>query len=202
LYLFVLAALNFSRRPVIISGARDTALLGIGVLGLIVVGPMELFLPRLPSEISGYVWVGMLLMYGLALTLGVLMSAPRIVAYNVSLDQLRPVLSEVVNEADPDARWAGGSVAMPRLQIEFYLDENPSLRNVSLVAAASRQSFTGWRLLEKALKAELRGRVESAPNLCGVVCLAAALIMVADVAWIYYRHGDVISQGFSEMLRF
>jgi len=66
----------------------------------------------------------------------------------VSLDQLRPLVRSI-NDLDPDTRWAGGSVALPQLRIELYLDDNPSLRNVSLVAMSSPQSYSGWRTLEK-----------------------------------------------------
>ena len=34
-YLLLLSALNFSRRPRIVSGARDAAVLGLGVVGLV-----------------------------------------------------------------------------------------------------------------------------------------------------------------------
>jgi hypothetical protein len=201
-YLLVLALLNFARRPVVVSGTRDLAALGLGIVGLLLVGPIELLLPRLPSEITGYVWMILLLIYVLALTLGVLLLPPRIVVYNASLDQIRPVLSEVVNELDAESRWAGGSAALPRLRVEFYLDDHPSVRNVSLVATSSPQSFAGWRTLEKALRTQLRETVESAPNVCGLVSLTAALAMSARMGWLAYFQSHDISQGFFEMMRF
>src|SRR5262245_5511895 len=96
LYLLVLAVVNFRRRPTVVAGARDMAALGLGILGLLVVGPIELLMPRVPSDLTGYIWLILLLIYLLALTLGVLLGKPRIVVYNVSLDQLRPVLFETV----------------------------------------------------------------------------------------------------------
>lgn len=201
-YLLMLAVLNFSRRPIVVSGTRDLAALGLGIIGLLVVGPIELLLPQLPSEITGYVWLILLLIYLLALTLGVLLLPPRIVVYNASLDQVRQVLSEVVNELDAESRWAGGSAALPRLRVEFYLDDHPTVRNVSLIATSSPQSFTGWRTLEKALRVQLREHVESAPNVCGLVSLVAALAMTARMGWLAYFQSEVISQGFFEMIRF
>jgi hypothetical protein len=202
LYLLVLGWLNFARRPTVINGARDMAALGFGVAGLLVVGPIELLMPRIPSDLSGYVWLILLLIYALALTLGVLLSKPRIVVYNTALDQLRPVLSETVNELDPDARWAGGSVALPRLSVELFLDDNPSFRNVTLVATASPQSYAGWRILEKALRTQLRARVESAPNMCGLISFVLTFGFTAWMAWMVYKRADEITQGFQEMMRF
>lgn len=201
-YLLMLAVLNFARRPVVVSGTRDLAALGLGIVGLLVVGPIELLMPQLPGEVTGYVWLIVLLIYMLALTLAVLLLPPRIVVYNVSLDQIRPVLSEVVEELDSESRWAGGSAALPRLRVEFYLDDYPSVRNVSLAATSSRQSFSGWRTLEKALRAHLRTTVKSAPNVCGLVSLIAALAMAARLSWLAYFQTNDITQGFFEMMRF
>lgn len=202
LYLLGLAAVNFARRPVVVTGARDMAALGMAILGLLIVGPLELLMPTLPSEATGYYWIVLLLIYGLFLTLGVLLSAPRLVVYNVSLDQVRPVLSEVVAELDADARWAGGSVALPRLNIELHLDENPNTRNVSLVATSAPQSYSGWRQLEQALRGRLRETIQCAPNACGLVVLFAALAMAVRMGWIFYYHPREITQGFAEMMRF
>jgi len=201
-YLLVLAAFNFSRRPVVVSGTRDLAALGLAIVGLLLVGPIELLLPQLPSEITGYVWLILLLIYALTLTLGVLLLPPRIVVYNASLDQIRRVLSEVVNDLDSESRWAGGSAALPKLRVEFFLDDHPTVRNVSLVATSSPQSFAGWRMLEKALRTQLRETVESAPNACGLVSLIAAAAMAARLGWLAYYQSHDITQGFHEMMRF
>lgn len=201
-YLLLLAVMNFSRRPVVISGARDLAALGLGILGLLIVGPVELLLPHLPREATGYFWLVLLLIYGLLLTLGVLLGSPRIVVYNVTLDQLRSALSEAAAELDPDVRWAGGSLSLPRLHVELFLDDNPSVRNVTLVATSTSQSYAGWRILEKALRERLKNTVENAPNAWGLGVLLAGLAMCARMGWVCYFHPREITQGFVEMLRF
>jgi hypothetical protein len=201
-YMLLLAVMNFARRPVVVSGARDTAALGLGVVGLLIVGPIELLFPGMPSELTRYVWVIVLLVYCLVLNLAVLLAKPRLVVYNVTLDQLRAVLAEVVNELDTEARWAGGSVALPRLNVELYLDDHAAMRNVSLVATSAPQSYSGWRTLEKALRAQVRASVESAPNLCAVASLVVALCMTGSMAWLAYYHAHDIAQGFADMMRF
>ena len=131
IYMIAVALMNFRRRPVVVSGSRDLASLGLGVSGLLFVGPIELLLPQMPAEIMGYVWIFVAVLYCLLLTLGVLLTAPRIIVYNVTLDQLRPALADAVDDLDPDARWAGGSIALPKLHVECYLEEHPTVRNVS-----------------------------------------------------------------------
>jgi hypothetical protein len=201
IYLLVMALTNFSRRPVVVSGARDTAGLGFATSGLLFIGPIELSLQLVPIADPRYAWTLILVLYGLFVTLAVLLAAPRIVVYNVALDRLRPALADVINELDPGARWAGGSVALPRLHVEFYLDDHPSVRNVSLVASATPQSYAGWRLLERTLRAELRKSVESSPNLWGLGALAAALAMFGRMGWLAYFQSEKITQGFQDMLR-
>jgi hypothetical protein len=201
IYLLALAVTNFRRRPVVVSGARDTAGLGFATSGLLFVGPVELGLQLLPIADPRYAWILILILYSLFVTLAVLLAAPRIVVYNVALDRLRPTLADVVNELDPGARWAGGSVAMPRLHVEFYLDEHASVRNVSLVASATPQSYAGWRMLERTLRAELRKSVETSPNLWGVGALVAALAMLGRMGWLVHFESDKITQAFNDMLR-
>jgi len=201
IYLIGLAVLNFRRRPVVVAGSRDMAFLGLGTIGLLVVGPIELLLPKLPDEIVGYVWLLLLVLYCLFLTLAALLSKPRLVVYNVTLDQIRPALADAVNELDADVRWAGGSVALPKLHVEFYFDDHPSVKNVSLVATATPQSYAGWRLLERTLRAQLREHVETVPSAWGLGVLVVALCMMGRLGWIAFNHSQEIAQSFTEMMR-
>ncbi len=45
-YLMLLGLINLSSRPLVTNGARDTAALGVGISGFIMVGPCELLLPQ------------------------------------------------------------------------------------------------------------------------------------------------------------
>ena len=95
-YLFLLGLINLSRRPFLTTGARDAAALGVGISGFVVVGPMELFLPgAAANRFGGYVWLLLLAFYALCLTLWVLLLRPRLVIYNATAEQLRPVLAGV-----------------------------------------------------------------------------------------------------------
>ena len=187
IYLVVLGLLNLSRRPLLVSGGRDAAALGLAAAGLVFVGPVELLFPDrfvphvgawsglLPALREG-AFSGLLLLashllpvafyvaaYGLTLAMIVLMLRPRLIVYNISLDQLRPILAETVEQIDPGVRWAGDSLTLPGAGVHLYIDNHPAMRNVALVSAGSRQEHAGWRRLDAALAAAL-GRVESARN--------------------------------------
>ena len=92
-YLMLLGLINSRRRPFLTTGARDLSALGIGVSGLVIAGPMELFLPELATnQFGAYVWVMMLALYGLCWTLIVLLGRPRLVVYNRALPPLGAML--------------------------------------------------------------------------------------------------------------
>jgi hypothetical protein len=44
-YLLLLGVVNWSRRPLLVSGGRDAAALALAVSGMAIVGPIELFFP-------------------------------------------------------------------------------------------------------------------------------------------------------------
>ncbi|HJT31507.1 MAG TPA: hypothetical protein VJ783_05605 [Pirellulales bacterium] len=201
LYLLVLAGMNLSRRPFLVTGARDLAALGVAVSGLVLVGPVELLLPEdAIHAYKAYVWLLLLAMYALCVALAALVIRPRLTIYNFTAEQLRPLLASMIDELDADARWAGGSLALPTLRVELHLEPAPALRNVSLVATAAEQSFAGWRRLETALRSRLR-TTESPPNPWGLLMAAASLAMMAAVGWHLVLDPQAITAGFRQMLR-
>lgn len=201
LYFLVLGWINLGRRPFVIGGSRDLAALGVALFGLIVIGPVELLLPQHALERFGpYVWLMVTVLYGLCLALAVMLSRQRLVVYNVTLDQLRAVLGQVTDYLDPDARWAGASLSLPRLNVELHLDAHPFWKNVSLVASSDQQSFLGWRSLEVALAARLKP-TETGPNYLGLLLVVASVAMLGSMGWVLVFHPHAVTQGFFEMLR-
>ena len=116
IYLILLGYVNLRRSPLVTTGTRDTALLGFAVVGLVIVGPMELFMPEEAVRRFGgapIVWLLLLGFYGLSVTLMILLSRPRLIVYNATLGHLRPILAELAatldHNADPDGDHQGGS---------------------------------------------------------------------------------------------
>jgi hypothetical protein len=179
-YVLLLGLLNLRRRPFLTSGGCDVAALGAALSGLMFVGPMELFRPEAATRSFGnYIWLFLLLFYWLWLVLFVLLSRPRLVIYNISAEELHPVLAEAASRLDPAGRWAGNNLSLPGLGVQLHLDSLDSMRNVSLVASGGRQNLDGWRRLSRELGKSLSAmRVKSNPRAAGLLGVSLALIAI------------------------
>src|SRR3954467_2274701 len=117
-YVLLLGLLNLRRRPFLTSGGCDVAALGVALSGLMFVGPMELLRPEAATRSFGnYIWLFLLLFYWLWLVFAVLLSRPRRVVYNISAEELHPILAEAAARLDTTARWAGDQLSLPGLGV-------------------------------------------------------------------------------------
>ncbi|MDZ4820163.1 MAG: hypothetical protein SGJ20_14440 [Planctomycetota bacterium] len=201
LYMLYLAGINLLRRPVLVSGAMNSAAVALSVSGFVVVGPMGLLLPEGAVNVFGaWVWLLMLGFYGLSVTLCILLSRPRLVIFNLSAEQLRPVLAEVVAKLDSEVRWAGDSLMLPHLGLQFHLEPYSPMRSLSLVSIGDRQSFAGWQRLEKDLRVALR-QTEVSPNPRGFSFLTCGLLLLSWPIYLTIKDGTAVAQALREMFR-
>lgn len=201
IYFLLLGSINLSRRPFVTSGSRDSAALGIAIGGFIVAGPMELFLPESAAVRMGFwVWPTCFAFYILCLSLAVLLMRPRIVIYNVTFEQLRPSLADIVLRLDSESRWAGDSLVMPNLGVQLTVESQGMMKNVQLAAAGTEQSFQGWRLLEAELSTILRS-AKGTRNPYGMTLVMIGLLLGASVIWWLSSDPQGVQQALNEMLR-
>ena len=142
----------------------------------------------------------MLTTYALMVTLWNLLSRPRLVVYNVAAEQLRTVLSEIAARHDPEFRWAGDSLVIERLGVQFHLDPYLPLRTVTLVSNGSRQSEAGWRKLQRELVAGLK-QIARVEHQHGYVLVAVGLAMTCMPLYRLRLGGAVIAQRVADLLR-
>jgi hypothetical protein len=200
-YLLVLGMINLARRPLVTSGGRDAAALGIALAGLAVIGPMELFLiEEAAVAYGGWVWAMMLATYGLLLSLIILLLRPRLVIYNVRLEELRAILVEVVARLDSESRWASESLAAPKLGVQLHIEHSPLLHSVQLVSSGPDQNIHSWRRLEIALASALR-KTRHQGNWFGAVGTGLGLLLLATITYVLARDPDGAVQALNEMLR-
>ena len=201
-YVLLLAIVNARRRPFLTSGGSDFTALGVALSGLMFVGPMELFRPEAATrEFGNYIWLFLVLFYWLWLLLVVLLSRPRLVVYNISVEELRPVLAEAANRLDPDARWAGNHLTLPGLGVHLHLDSFDLMRNASLVSSGSRQNIDGWRRVARELSRSLAAiRVKPNPRAIGLAVVSLALL-AGSVTYMLSRPDELL-QAMNEVFAY
>ena len=201
-YLLLIGRINFSRRSFLTTGTRDTLALALASAGLVVVGPMELFMPEAAAGFLGpWVWVPLLGLYSFCTLLIALLMKPRLVVYNITTDQLRPLVETVASQLDADRRWAGTSLLMPNVGVQLSLEAFSSMHNVQLIATGgAHQDLGGWRKLDVALREALKPvRVE--PNPRGVSFLFFGVIMAAMVVYGLSQQPEQLTQAIRQFLR-
>ena len=199
-YLLMMGIVNLMSRPFVTTGARDTAAVAIGITGLMIVGPMELFFPEGAAlRFGAWVWVLLIAFYGLCVAMAVLLMRPRIVVYNTSMEQVRPILASTVAQMDSKARWTGDSLLIPSLNVHLHLEGFSFLRNVQLVAVGHRQSYEGWRKLEQILRDAIRP-VRTFPSLLGMLLATVAIAMSLGTWFVLARNQATVVAALNEML--
>ena len=198
-YLLALGVINLVRRPFIVSGTRDMAAVGLAVSGMVMVGPFELFYPNAAAVHFGpYVWLFLAALYGLFLVLVLLSLRPRLVIYNISVDELRPIMADLVERLDGEGRWAGDSLALPNLGVQLHIESSGTFRNVSLVSSGPSQSYAGWRQLELGLSAALR-QFKVPRNFRAATLLLAGLSLAGLLAAVIAHDPQLVAQSMIDM---
>ena len=178
IYLLVLGWVHLRRRPLAIAGVWDGILLGASLLGLVTVGPIALVRPAAGG--SSWSWPMLILGFCLVVALCVLVSRPRLIIYNISVEQIRPLVAEVASDLDPQARWAGETVALPTRGLQVHLDGDGSLRTVSLIGVGRRSAHEGWSEFSRRVRQASRRLPVRASPWGGVFAgIGAVLVLLA-----------------------
>jgi hypothetical protein len=153
-------------------------MLAAAVSGLAVVGPLALLVPVTGG--SPWSWPVLAFLFALCVAVCVLVSRPRMVVYNITVEQFRPLVAEVVSTLDPKARWAGESAALPDRGFQLHIEGNGGLRTVSVVNVGERSSPEGWGEFTRRLRRAVRGlRVRRSPWGALFGCLGCGLLVAA-----------------------
>jgi hypothetical protein len=197
----MLGLLNLRRRPFVTTGARDIAALGVGIVGFVIAGPMELFFPEsAASQFGAWVWVMLLVFYSLCISLIVLLMRSRVVVYNVSMEKLRPALTMVAMQMDRKSRWAGDSLIIPSAGVHLHAEPVRWLRNVQLTAVGHNQSQEGWMTLETELGKALE-KIPVGSNLIGIPFISiSVLLAIGTAVWMLSDQASVAT-SFENMWR-
>ena len=98
-YFFVLCFLHGGKKPRVVSGPLDLALLCAGLGGLVAFGPFgDAMLARLvgarPSLLAWLIWLGLVVLWSIVLSLS---AGLRLAVYNLTADDLRRAVADALN---------------------------------------------------------------------------------------------------------
>jgi len=186
-YFLAIGGCHLRRRPAALAGGWDGLALALAVAAAVVVGPFDLLVP---PALDGIVRAGLgLVCFVLAALCIHLATRPRLVIYNVTLEQVRPIVAEVATSLDPLARWAGETVALPGREVQVHLDGRGGMRSVSLVAIGNRTASEGWAEFSRRTRRAVR-QLRVRPSPWAPLFLAAGCCLAAIAAGIGGCSGD------------
>ena len=170
-----------------LTGQEDLTALALGLIGFVMVGPMLYVLPIDALAFWGFsTWFFLALLYALIVWFLGAVFRFRIVIYNIGMTELREILEKTGQELDPEARWAGNSLSLPTLGIQFYLERLSLLRNATLKGCGTHQNLHGWIHFEKSLRIALlhhraatKNRVVILMTVIGFLIMAGAVAILA-----------------------
>ena len=201
IYLIVIGCLQSARKPIVTTGAQDTAALGIGISGFLMVGPLVLFFPKMAyGMLGGIVWVMLIAFYLLTLLLIILTMRPRMVVYGLDASEIRTPMLRAAQSIDPEARLEGEQIWFPSVGCSIRLDMLTAADVPQIVPQSQQISPVFWRRLLKALRLEL-SLLENRSRARGAGLIFVGMLMIGMIASSIVTEPQEIVSGFRQWLR-
>lgn len=187
-YLSVLGILRWRKHPTVLSRSFDLLLLGMGVAGMVAVGPIELFFPRAAYSLVGnWIWFVLLALYFLVLLLIVFHVPPGIVVYGMRKEGLRNTITTWLAERGIGYSTQDDAIFIESLGIHALLIDSGKKDVASLQAIGARQNHLEWIRLEQEISRAVRQETIASVSkgvpyilLSGVFMLMAFWFLASD----------------------
>jgi hypothetical protein len=130
----------------------DFFLFGMAIVGIVAVGPIELFFPRAAYSLLGvWIWLILFALYFFILLLIALNLRLKIVVYGMTSDALKQATNEVLTENQMQVTWVGNMLDVPTLGVQACIESAGRAHLSKIEAAGSDQNPSGWLALERLL---------------------------------------------------
>ncbi|HBE70245.1 MAG TPA: hypothetical protein DDW52_19015 [Planctomycetaceae bacterium] len=178
IYLLLIGALRMRNKPLVTTGWRDIVALGLASLGLVMIGPVQLFFPaQAAAQYHHWVWLALLILYGLAILLLMLASKPRLIAYGLNASEFRNALEVAAKSIDPNAYWDGDVLSLPSTTMQLALEPTASTRVQQVVHFGLLQDLAAWIKLERAVVKQT-AQLRCPPSAAGLPLLIGGLLLL------------------------
>lgn len=201
-YLVVFSVIRLSGRALVTTGGRDFAALAIAIAGLLAVGPAELFFPTAAATMFGpIVWIALAAFYGLSVSLITLTSAPRVVVYGRTPDEVFKPLLAAAKKLDLAARGDSEllQVSLPTIGIRLRVDGQRAIDHSQVVAFEPNVSLKFWNRLLAGLREEVHETTAPVPRR-GFGMLLVALFLSVLLLWQSFGNRELVVEGFRQWL--
>ncbi|MFN6127977.1 MAG: hypothetical protein ACK6DC_22735 [Planctomycetota bacterium] len=151
LYWVLIGYLYQRANPMLINAAQDTLLFGLGSVGLVLIGPMELFFPNAAYSLLGsWTWFFLLCLYAFIVLFVSLNRRPQWTLFGASSSALRGILARVLDEEKIQHEWHGSILVVPEMGIKAIVEPANAMDLASQLTRCGReQDSAGWHRLEK-----------------------------------------------------
>ncbi len=201
-YLIVFSLIRLSGKALVTTGGRDIAALALAISGMLAVGPAELFFPTSAAALFGpVVWVALGAFYGLSVSLIALSTAPKLVVYGRTPEELFTPLLAAARQIDPGANGNPSTlqVALPAIGIRLRLDGQRSVDHSQVVAFEPDVSLRFWNQLLGNLRKEVQQQSAPMPRR-GFAMLLAAVFFCSILVWQSFGNRELVVEGFRNWL--
>lgn len=156
-YFQVLGLIRLRSRPTILNGATDFFLLAMAMMGLIAIGPIELFFPRAAYAILGpWVWGVLIALYFFVIMLIALNSKFKLIVYGLDSEALKKTIQDGLSQGQFEASWGKDIVEIPSLGLRASIEKAGVTKTASLEAIGRSQNPMGWYTMEKLIAKNLK----------------------------------------------
>ncbi|MFO1066412.1 MAG: hypothetical protein U0892_21345 [Pirellulales bacterium] len=188
MYLLLMGSVHLRAKPLVTTGWRDMAALGIAVLGLVAIGPMQLFFPTYAgARFPGLVWIALIVLYGLCLLLIILNCRPKLIVYGIAESDFYLSTLNAAKRVDPSSHWEGQILNLPGLGMQLVEESTGSRTTFQITGVGGLQSIQTWMAFEQAVVEECRcvsgvrhpgwaGVLVGGGSVLAVISLAAILV--------------------------
>ncbi|MEC7500846.1 MAG: hypothetical protein VX970_03870 [Planctomycetota bacterium] len=181
-YLFFLGVMNLSRKTRVLTGRQDLIALSFGVAGLVIVGPLQIFLPPAGMiRFGNHIWYPVVVLYLFGVLWLSMICRQRLIFYNLKYDAFSRIFERVTEREIWTVQRHGDVVQISELKIQFEILVAEAVKNITLRATRGEQSSAGWNALQNAIRDELLSHY-TVPSVYGWIYVASGIV-VAAVGW-------------------
>lgn len=203
IYFLLLGALRLTRRPLVTTGGRDLAAVGVAVCGLVAIGPVQLFFPSMAAAQMGImVWFVLGMLYILCAALAIFSIRPTIVIYGIRVTEAGELLKRALVSIDSDVHIEESSsqVVLPNRGIRLRIDPLGITDAVQVGAFQKNLHPRFWKMLVSELRAVTRPMKVQA-SLGGAVMLAVGVGLFIGIVSLSLNNSEELLAGFREFLQ-